>query len=216
MGDVTISEVRLKTLMKQIFKEKFEKQQKNLLNLISGNFDITMTEIRKVQSDINELKASLEHTETVLEEKVAKAEKKVEKLQEQINELWDYQTDPIDGINEKENETWDECEQEVQSLIKDKLEIAENIVIERAHRIKKKENCKNPGKPRTIVCRFFNCKDKTNILKNAKKLKGKNVFISEDFSHETVELRKELWEKVKKHREEGKMAYLHYRTIVVK
>ena len=71
MGDVTISEVRLKTLMKQIFKEKFEKQQKNLLNLISGNFDVTITEIRKVQSDINELIASLEHTETVLEEKVA-------------------------------------------------------------------------------------------------------------------------------------------------
>ena len=32
-----------------------------------------MTEIKKIQSDINELKASLEHTETVLEEKVAKA-----------------------------------------------------------------------------------------------------------------------------------------------
>ena len=91
--DVTISEVRLKTLMKEMFKEEFEKQQKNLLNLISGNFDITMTEIKKVQSDINELKASLEHTETVLEEKVAKAEKKVAKLQEQINELWDYQVD---------------------------------------------------------------------------------------------------------------------------
>ena len=87
MADVTISEIRLKTLMKEIFKEEFEKQQKSLLNLISGNFDITVTEI-------NELKASLEHTETVLEEKVAKAEKKVEKLQEQINELWDYQVDP--------------------------------------------------------------------------------------------------------------------------
>ena len=80
MAGVTISEVRLKTLMKEIFKEEFEKQQNNLLDLI------TMTEIKKVQSDINELKASLEHTETVLEEKVAKAEKKVEKLQEQINE----------------------------------------------------------------------------------------------------------------------------------
>ena len=91
MADVTISEDRLKTLMKEIFKEEFEKQQKNLLNLISWNFDITMTEIKKVQSDINELKASLEHTETVLEEKVAKAEKKIEKLKEQINELWDYQ-----------------------------------------------------------------------------------------------------------------------------
>ena len=163
MADLTISEVRLKTLMKEIFKKEFEKQQKNLLNLISGNFDIILTEIKKVQSDINELKASLEHTETVLEEKVAKAEKKVEKLQEQINELWDYQIYPerlefierkiveredrsrrnnlggIDGITEKENETWDECEQEIQSLIKDKLRIAENIIIERAHRIKKKE-----------------------------------------------------------------------------
>ena len=104
----------------------------------------------------------------------------------------------IDGISEKENETWDEREQEVQSLIKDKLGIAENIVIERAHRIKKKESSDNPGKPRTIVCRFLNYKDKTNILKNSKKLKGKNIFINEDFSHETMELRKKLWEKVKK------------------
>ena len=94
MADVTISEARLKTLMKEIFKEEFEKKQKNLLNLISGNFDITMTEIKKIQSDINELKVSLKHTETVLEEKLAKAEKKVEKLQEHINELWDYQVDP--------------------------------------------------------------------------------------------------------------------------
>ena len=77
MADVTISEVRLKTLMKEIFKGEFEQQQKNLLNLISGIFDITITEINKVQSDINELKTSLEHTETVLEENVAKAEKKV-------------------------------------------------------------------------------------------------------------------------------------------
>ena len=90
MVDVIISEVRLKTLMKEIFKKEFEKQQKNLLNLISGNFDITMTEIKKVQSDIDELKASLKHTETVLEENVAKAEEKEEKLKEQINELWDY------------------------------------------------------------------------------------------------------------------------------
>ena len=94
MADVTITEVRLETLMKEIFKEEFEKHQKNLLNLISGNFDITVTEIKKAQSDINELKESIEHTETVLAEKVATAEKKVEKLQEQINESWDYQVYP--------------------------------------------------------------------------------------------------------------------------
>ena len=71
----------------------------------------------------------------------------------------------------------------------------------------------NPG---SIVCRFLCNNVKTNILKNTKKLKGKNIFINEDFSHETMELRKELWEKVKKHREEGKIAYLHYKNVVVK
>ena len=81
---------------------------------------------------------------------------------------------------------------------------------------KKKGNSHNPGKSRTIVCRFLNYNDWTNILKNAKKFKGKNIFINEDFFHKTMELRKELWEKVKKHRNEGKIAYLHYRTVVVK
>ena len=49
----------------------------------------------------------------------------------------------IDGLTEKENENWDEWEQEVQSLIKCKLGIAENIVLERAHQIKK-GNSENP------------------------------------------------------------------------
>ena len=53
-------------------------------------------------------------------------------------------------------------------------------------------------------------------MKNAEKLKGNNIFINEDFSHETMELREELWEKVKRHRDEGKIAYLHYITAVVK
>ena len=94
--------------------------------------------------------------------------------------------------------------------------IAETIIIERAHRIKEKGNSENPGKPRTIVCHFLNYKNKTNILKDAKKLKGKSVFINEDFFHETMELCKELWEKVEKHRKQGKIAYLHDRAIVVK
>ena len=72
--------------------------------------------------------------------------------------------------------------------------------VERAHRIKKKGNSENPGKPRTIVCRFLNHKDETNILKYTKKLKGKKIFINEDFSQENMELRKELWKKVKRQR----------------
>ena len=50
MVDETISEEPLKTLMEEIFKEEFEKQQENLLNRISGNCDITMPEMKKFQS----------------------------------------------------------------------------------------------------------------------------------------------------------------------
>ena len=62
----------------------------------------------------------------------------------------------------------------------------------------------------------FNQKDKTNILKNAKKLKGKNVFINDDFAHEIMELCTELWEKAKKHGDEGKTAYLNYKVVATK
>ena len=75
-------------------QREFGKQQKNLLNRISGNCDITMPEMKKFQYDINDFKACLEHPDTVVEEKVANAEKKVEKLQRKIIELWDYQVDP--------------------------------------------------------------------------------------------------------------------------
>ena len=41
-----LSKVRLTTLTKEIFREEFEKQQKNLLNLIRANLKITMKEIK--------------------------------------------------------------------------------------------------------------------------------------------------------------------------
>ena len=45
-----------------------------------------MTEIKIVQSNINNLKVRLKHITTALEEKVAKTEKKLETLKEQISE----------------------------------------------------------------------------------------------------------------------------------
>ena len=41
--------------MKKIFAEELEKQQQSLLELISGNFEITMREIKNIKCDVNEL-----------------------------------------------------------------------------------------------------------------------------------------------------------------
>ena len=72
----------------------------------------------------------------------------------------------------------------------------------------KTDKSKKGNTPRTIVCRILNYKDKVKILRNAKKLKGKNIFINEDFCQATLDHRKELWKEVKLLREEGKTAYL--------
>ena len=41
-------------------------------------------------------------------------------------------------------------------------------------------------------------------------------YIYEDFSQDTIALRKSLWEQVLEYRRQGKFAYLNYRSIVVK
>ena len=44
-------------------------------------------------------------------------------------------------------------------------------------------------------------------MNNANRLKGANIFIDEDYSFETMEYRKKLWEEVKYLRNQGHIAY---------
>ena len=55
-GNTCISEERLTTLMKKIFAEELDKQQQSLLKLSSGNFEITMKEIKNIKCEVNQLK----------------------------------------------------------------------------------------------------------------------------------------------------------------
>ena len=57
--------------------------------------------------------------------------------------------------------------------------------------------------------------NKKVLLKRSYKLRGKNIYIIEDFSYDTMVHRKQLWEKVKSLCSQGKFTYLSYRSIVV-
>ena len=54
-----IIEQRLQILIKIIFAEEFQKQEKNIINIISGNFEITMKEIKDLKAEVSDLKDSL-------------------------------------------------------------------------------------------------------------------------------------------------------------
>ena len=79
-----LSKESLTTLTREIFREEFEKQQKNLLNLISSNLKITIKQIKSIKTEMNGLKKSIEFTKNVLEEKVQKCQEKAEHLDEQF------------------------------------------------------------------------------------------------------------------------------------
>ena len=49
--NTSLSEERLTTLIREIFREEFEKRKKNLLNLISGDLEITMKEIKSIKTE---------------------------------------------------------------------------------------------------------------------------------------------------------------------
>ena len=51
--------------------------------------------------------------------------------------------------------------------------------------------------------------------KKHKKTQGCNIFINEDFSHETMQYQKKLWEEFKNLKSQVKIVYLNYRSIVV-
>ena len=81
-------------VIRNIFQEEFEKQEKNIGNLKSANFEITMEEIKKSQDEIKnlgkkicDLRSSLEFNENVLEEKVKKLEERRENMETKLQEF---------------------------------------------------------------------------------------------------------------------------------
>ena len=208
----TLKEEKLTELIRKIFQEEFKKQEVHITNIISSNFKITMEEIKKSQEQIKELKKEVTH----LKSSVEQTDTDLNDLSDRADEIYDYQVDPeyvtsklidledrfrsnnfrIAGISEARNETWEECGEEIQKVFNEKLGV-KSVQIERAHRSKRSKSNSNSGKPRTIVCKLLNYKQKEEILRNAKKLKGSNIFINEDFCYETMQYRKKLWKEVK-------------------
>ena len=70
-----LTKPKLPTSVRKIFREKFEKKHKHLLNIVSRNFEITMKEIKYIKIEINDLKKSIKFTKNVLKEKLQRCQK---------------------------------------------------------------------------------------------------------------------------------------------
>ena len=109
-------------------------------------------------------------------------------------------------------------------MIAKTLGLEGNIVIERAHRVGRKDRRHGGAattatvKRRTIVVKFLKYKDRDSVLRTYKHLKlwEKRIYVNEDFSERTSEKRRELFQKAKELRESGKYAKVIYNKLITR
>ena len=178
---------------------------------ISDN-DIKLNHLSKETDD---LRLSIETSQEITDEKFKEINKKLNNDKQQhgneIDELWQenvYLCEKlrdiedrcrrdnlrIDGLQEVENETWEQTEKILKGMIQEKLGIQELT----------------GWVAKTVVAKFSSFKGKQLVLSAAKKLKRQNIYINEDFSKETMDIRKDKWKSVKSLRSQGKYAILVY------
>ena len=90
--------------------------------------------------------------------------------------------------------------------------VGTDFVVERAHRVGRP---RSDSKPRKIVARFLNYKDREAVFKAKKKLHGTNVFVNEDYSDRIIKKRTELMPKLKEARRKNQRAFLRFDKLVI-
>lgn len=183
---VTHCETEIMTLKKQVHEEyKIEIDE---MKKKSKKQDLEMnamkTQIRRLQratEDLYDVKYQIEDMEK--ENKILR--NKVIDMQERS--MRDNLI--FTGINEDNQQNFEDTEKLVQDLIKNKLDIQEEIEIERIHRFGRRFG----DRPRPIVVRFSRYKQRELIRKKARELKGTGYGIHEQYPHEIERVRKELY-----------------------
>jgi regulator of replication initiation timing len=185
---------------------KFNDVEKSVKEL-TGQCASLQSVVRDLREEVGALmkdNQELLKANSELVDKVAQLEKKTDDLEgrSKRNNLIFY------GIPRDRNETNETCEDKVQDLITDKLEIARDVQFDRVHRLSPK-----PDSPIIACCCSY--KDKVNILKVKRKLQGTHVFVGEDFSTRVREIRRKLSLHLKSARVSGKRATMVFDHLII-
>ena len=163
--------------------------------------------------DVQSVKSSLEFTQAQVEELIT-SDLTVKKVKVQIEDLGNKLDDLenrsrrnnlcFEGIPESPNETWQESENKIKHLLSSHMpEVGTDFVIEKAHRVGRP---RSDSKPRKIVARFLNYRDREAVFKTKKKLNVTNMFVNEDYSDRVIKeeidipIGRREWRKYYQHR----------------
>ncbi|XP_077508497.1 uncharacterized protein LOC144119845 [Amblyomma americanum] len=83
--------------------------------------------------------------------------------------------------------------------------------IERYHRLGRKQE----GRPRPVIVKVLDFREKTQALKNAHRLKNSGISLSEDFSAHVRLIRKKIFDATQSYRDSGSKVHLRYDHVFI-
>ena len=227
-------------LQKSYFKDLMDQQEKSFKACLQVFVDSTVSRVDNLVRDVaimsrnvDDLKASLQFSQAEIDglkisnakcmedgKTIAEGLLAFQTLSTDVTAKLDYLENQsrrsnviIDGIPDVKSESWSDAEIKVKNVFTNHLKIDPKLIeIERAHRVGKYDPT---GRPRSIVAKLLRFKDKEEIFKRSKNLRGTNFYINEDFSESVRQKRKELLPQLKAERQKGNIAYLKFDKLVV-
>lgn len=221
-----IEKVMKKLLNEQ--EERFNKIIKDEMSKIALRLDKVETNllkntnnIKNLEKEIGDIRDCTNFNEEIMDKKIWDVHSRIDEFGNTIYDLREKLRDQedrnrrnnlrFDGIVEHKGETQEQLENKVKNILKNNLGIEKDIEFDRIHRTGRIIR----GKPRTIVAKVHHYKEKVIIQKEAFKLKNTSVWINEDFSKETLHIRKNLLQQIKARKDNGeKGLVLRYDKIV--
>ena len=189
-------------------------------------FDSLKKDVDLLKGENFELKRSLEFTQAELvdaKKEISAQSEKLRRLQEdgcdkgnlseRLRQLEVYSRREnvfVDGLDESSDENKETLQVQVQDILSNKLNI--NPVVVDVHRLGKNIE----GKSRPVIVKLASFEERQKCLKFAPRLKGSNLYINEDVSKATHEIRKLKMHELKEKRKQGLIAYFSGIQLIVK
>ena len=187
-----------------LVKAQFKGQIEMLENILKSKDEV----IGKLQTEVGELRQTcnfLTHETKELNGKIKLNEVTIQNNVKKTAQVADKTVDLEDrsrrsnlvffNIREKNDDGSgpEDCEGIIINLLESKNFFHQDyrIHVDRAHRLGKKRS-EPSARPRPIIVKFTYYRDKQDIIKNAHKLKGTQVGVSEDYSKATLDVHKSL------------------------
>ena len=164
----------------------FDTLKKEVETSINENRELKQS-LMFTQAELEDLKkSSKEHSKMIAN--ISKEDTSMIDFSERLRAMEDYSKRNnivVDGIPERNDENNEKLQASVVNLFKEKLSIDPDIEV--VYRIGRKMG----DRPRSVMIKLRQYKHRQECLNSASKLRGTNVFLNEDVSKATMQIRKD-------------------------